>query len=473
MSGWTGLLAQALPACDGWSARRVSQRLARLRVRSGVLDPPEHLDESGILLTVHAHGGAGHAATADMSLGGLRRAGQQAVELARLAGRNRSCPPLPFHGASRGTFRALARQHWTGLPMGSKIDLLQSVAPAFDAPEIVDWFSSFEHVQSTVELATSQGTLVVQELATLLPSLLAMGSNGQDVVLRSFGRQGARQAGLEMFQDLDWPAEASRLVHEIRELLSAPLCPTRTMDLLVAPDQMVMQIHESIGHALELDRMLGDERNNAGSTFVTPEMVGSFRYGSDLLNVSFDPSDPAQAAAYGWDDEGTPAEREPVIRDGILVRALGGASSQARAGVPGVACSRASSWWRTPIDRMANLNLEPGRQSMEELISSIDKGIFLETNLSFSIDDRRESFQFATERGRLIEGGRLTSVVRKPGYRGRTVPFWRSLAGVGDGGTYHAHGTPYCGKGEPQQRILASHGSPACLFAGVEVFGAP
>ena len=141
------------------------------------------------------------------------------------------------------------------------------------------------------------------------------------------------------------------------------------------PDQMVLQIHESIGHPLELDRILGDERNFAGTSFVTPDMFGTYRYGSDLLNITFDPSRPEELASYAFDDDGTPAKRAHLIRDGLLERPLGGAISQARAGLPGVANSRADNWNRPPIDRMANLNLEPGDATFDDLVASIDHGV--------------------------------------------------------------------------------------------------
>ena len=243
------------------------------------------------------------------------------------------------------------------------------------------------------------------------------------------------------------------------------------MDLLLAPDQMILQIHESIGHPLELDRILGDERNYAGTSFVTPDMFGSYQYGSELLDVTFDPSRPEQLASYAWDDEGTPAAREYLIRGGVLLRGLGGAISQARTGLPGVANSRAESWNRPPIDRMANLNLEPGDASFEQMVGSVERGVYMETNCSWSIDDSRNKFQFGCELGRRIEDGELREVVKKPGYRGISATFWRSLAAVGDASGLEVLGTPFCGKGEPNQVIRVGHASPPCLFRGVDVFG--
>jgi predicted Zn-dependent protease len=234
---------------------------------------------------------------------------------------------------------------------------------------------------------------------------------------------------------------------------------------------MILQIHESIGHPLELDRILGDERNFAGTSFVTPEMFGTYRYGSELLDVTFDPTIPEELASYGWDDEGTKAERVHLIERGILKRPLGGAVSQARARLPGVANARADNWNRPPIDRMANLNLEPGSSSFDELVARIDRGVYMQTNSSWSIDDSRNKFQFGCERGRLIENGKLGAVVKNPNYRGISASFWRSLAAVGDASTLRVLGTPYCGKGEPSQVIRVGHASPPCVFTDVAVFG--
>jgi len=243
------------------------------------------------------------------------------------------------------------------------------------------------------------------------------------------------------------------------------------MDVVLASDQMILQIHESIGHPLELDRILGDERNYAGTSFVTSDMFGSYRYGSDLLNITFDPTRPEQFTSYRFDDDGQPARREYLIRSGILLRALGGITSQVRAGIAGVANARATSWNRPPIDRMANLNLEPGSSSLEEMMAAVERGIFMRTNCSWSIDDSRNKFQFGCEWGQLIENGRLTTVVKKPNYRGLSATFWRSLKMVGNLDTFAVLGSPYCGKGEPNQGIRVGHASPTCLFADVEVFG--
>ena len=242
-------------------------------------------------------------------------------------------------------------------------------------------------------------------------------------------------------------------------------------DLLLMPDQMILQIHESIGHPLELDRILGDESNYAGTSFVKTSDFGSLEYGSKLLNVTFDPDIPEQLASYSHDDDGTPAHKQFLIRQGVLLRPLGSALSQFRSGLEGVANSRASSWNRPPIDRMANLNIEPGDQSMAQMIGGIENGILMATNRSWSIDDARNKFQFGCEWGQLIENGELKGVVKNPNYRGISEQFWRNLSAVGDASTFKVLGTPNCGKGEPNQVIRVGHASPACVFSQIDVFG--
>ena len=225
-------------------------------------------------------------------------------------------------------------------------------------------------------------------------------------------------------------------------MLLADQCPTEVTDLVLAPDQMMLQIHESVGHPLELDRILGDERNFAGSSFVNLTDFGSLQYGSELMNIVFDPTIDNQLATYAFDDAGMPASKEHLIKDGILVRGLGGIESQVRSGVNGVSNLRASSWNRIPIDRMANINLSPGLSTRDEIIGSIKRGVYMESNRSWSIDDYRNKFQFGCEYGRMIEDGQLTKVVKNPNYRGISNPFWNSLHMVVDQDNLEVFGTP-------------------------------
>ncbi|WP_201746383.1 TldD/PmbA family protein [Veronia nyctiphanis] len=271
------------------------------------------------------------------------------------------------------------------------------------------------------------------------------------------------QGGWERLQDI-WFGKAQQLGEQAKELVFADNCPEQTMDLLLTSDQMMLQIHESIGHPIELDRILGDERNFAGTSFVTPDMFGNYQYGSELLNVSFDPTIPNESASYGFDDDGSVAEKAMLIEGGVLKRGLGGTISQQRLGVDGVACSRSDTWRRPPLDRMANLNVEAGDKSIEDLIGGIEHGIMMNTNRSWSIDDSRNKFQFGCQYGQLIENGALTKVVKNPNYRGISSAFWRNLSAVGDLSTFGVHGTPYCGKAELCRLLpLGTRHLPVCL----------
>ncbi len=373
----------------------------------------------------------------------------------------------------QGEYTSPEQRPWAGVPLSAKLDVLQSECARLKTDaRIVDWQASLWYTEMETLYLTTGGGRVRQRLRSIVPMLSATANQGIETQTRTLGGRGyGRQGGLEVLDHTGFRTAAPRIAAEALELLAAPNCPSGIMDLLLAPDQMILQIHESVGHPLELDRILGDERNYAGTSFVTPEMFGSYRYGSDLLHITFDPTRAEQLASYGFDDEGQPAQREYLIQHGILQRALGGLTSQVRADLPGVASARACSWNRPPIDRMANLNLEPGESSFEDMVAAVERGVCMQTNCSWSIDDSRNKFQFGCEWGQLIENGQLTSVVKKPNYRGISATFWRHLAMVGNRDTFVVMGTPHCGKGEPNQVIRVGHASPACLFAEVDVFG--
>ena len=337
---------------------------------------------------------------------------------------------------------------------------------------IVDWSTSLWHTATETLLVTSDGGRAHQTFSYLAPGMSVTANSGAMTQTRSLGGHAmCQQGGMEILDRIGYHTEAARVADQAVELLSADNCPTGPLDLILAPDQMVLQIHESIGHPLELDRILGDERNYAGTSFVTTDMLGEYRYGSDKLNITFDPTRPEQLATYSHDDEGAPAQKEWIIKDGVLLRALGGTVSQGRTGLPGVANSRACSWNRPAIDRMANLNLEPGDMPFDQMVASIERGVYMETNCSWSIDDSRNKFQFGCERGQLIENGKLTRVVKNCNYRGISATFWRSLKGVGPADETVVMGTPNCGKGEPNQVISVAHASSPALFENVDVFG--
>ncbi len=465
---------RAQPTVDFWSLRIVHERSESLSVRQDVVEPVASHDDLGVMVTVVHRGGLGYAGTSDVTEAGLRRAVECATAWARRTARrslvdfSQVAFPHP-----QGDYETPVVAAWDSLPLSDKLALLRTESARIKSDDrIVDWAASLWHTRTDTHYVTNGGGDARQRIACTVPMLSATANADTETQTRTFGGRGCcRQGGLEVLEQTGFFEAAPRLSAEAVELLSAPDCPAGRRDVLLAPDQMILQLHESIGHPLELDRILGDERNYAGTSFVTPDMFGSYRYGSDLLNVTFDPSRPEQYASYRFDDEGAPAHKEYLIRDGILLRGLGGTLSQARSELPGVAAARASSWNRPPIDRMANLNLEPGASDFASMLAGIERGVYLRTNCSWSIDDSRNKFQFGCEWGRLIENGRLTTVVKKPNYRGVSATFWRNLTRVGNAAGLEVLGTPFCGKGEPNQVARVGHAAPACVFSDVEVFG--
>jgi predicted Zn-dependent protease len=448
-----------------YSRESTTQRL----VRNDVPQTNDTSTDEGAMCEVLLDGHFGYAATADLSAAGLQEAFSRAIETTRASSaRKAHAFAARQRPAVSGSYRSARTRDLDTTGLAEIMDcLLAATAAMKGADTLVNRMAHAMLVQTQVDYFTSAGAQTSQSFDMVSLNLSATAAQGSESQTRSWSRTG--QWGGEVFAREATVQQAQRIAAEALALLGAPNCPSGPMDLVLMPDQMMLQIHESIGHPLELDRILGDERNYAGWSFVQPEDFGRLRYGSELMNVSFDPTRSHEFASYAYDDGGNPATKEMLIEGGILKRGLGALESQERSGIPCVANFRSASWNRAPIDRMANINLEPGTSSLQELIGKVERGILMHTNRSWSIDDYRNKFQFGCEYAQLIEDGRLGAVVRNPNYRGITVDFWNRLAGVGRDD--EAHGTPYCGKGEPNQVIRVGHASPPCLFRGVEVFG--
>jgi predicted Zn-dependent protease len=468
--------------------RAVSERQETLLVRRGRVQPIETLLDAGVMVTVWLRHGMGYCATACREPAAIQSAAERALEWARRSEAGGLFSSIDLHNIPGLPGRPepgppSGRQATVGRPLPPRsalIDLLRRESEAMHVhPDIVNWQARLSITRSEQQLWVDGQAVHEHEAQFVEPNLELTAMRAGVVQTRTLGGQYngfCQQGGFEVIEASGLQGGGERLAREVLQLVAAPVCPTGLMDLLLAPDQMMLQIHESIGHPLELDRILGDERNFAGGSFVTPDMFGRHVYGSPLLNVSFDPGPGNELASYERDDEGEIAQRVELIREGLLLRPLGSALSRARAqadgtSLDGTANARAIGWHRPPIDRMANLNLEPGDSCFEDLVAGIERGVYMRTNASWSIDDARNKFQFGCEWGQLIEDGRLTQIVRNPGYRGVSADFWRSLDGVGDATTVQVLGTPYCGKGEPGQVIRVGHASPACRFRGVQVFG--
>lgn len=477
MFDFTASLRQRFAAlstgAEFFSLRYVRQSRQFLSVRKNIAEPPSLSLDEGVMLTVRVNGVEAYAATPDLSLQGLQQALSRAEHQAR-AIKPHALLDLSTQAVAQGRFDYTSpgiEQPFASLSDCYALLAAESAAVPVNS-KLVSWQTSLGVSDVEQIYLNSAGAEIRQAWRFVYPGISVTAHDGQDTQSRSLGQENfGQQGGTEIIQRCGLQGAAVRVADQALQLLAAPNTPEGPRDLLLLPDQMTLQIHESIGHPLELDRILGDERNYAGTSFIKAEDFGHLQYGSPLLNVTFDPEIPEQLASYAFDDDGTPASKEFLIRAGVLLRPLGGALSQHRTGMTGVANSRACSWNRAPIDRMANLNIEPGDQPLERLIGNIEHGILMSTNRSWSIDDARNKFQFGCEWGQLIENGELKGVVKNPNYRGISAQFWRNLSAVGDLSTFEVLGTPNCGKGEPNQVVNVGHASPACVFSQIDVFG--
>lgn len=459
---------------DWVSLRHVREKTTYRTVRDEKPDRNIISFDHGMMVEVLVNGHFGFAGTSDISDAGVKRAFMKAVAMAKSAAaykvHNFSLDQRP---SSRGSYKSPVKKSLDSFSAKEITDIFVDATKAMKVSDKIMSRSATTMIVETDFLScSSSGTEIHQNFSIVNTDFSATAGAGGETQTRSDNGGLARclQVGAEVFDRAAILERSRRIAEESVELLSAENCPESAMDLLLAPDQMTLQVHESIGHPLEYDRILGDERNYAGWSFVKPEDFGKLQYGSRLMNVTFDPTIPDALASYAFDDSGMPAQREFLIKDGLLVRGLGGLESQARLNLPGVANFRSSSWNRAPIDRMANINLEAGTSKLEEMISSVERGVFMMANKSWSIDDYRNKFQFGCEYAKLIENGKLTKTVKNPNYRGTTVKFWNSLKAVS--ANRETFGSPYCGKGEPNQVIRVGHTTPYCLFGNVEVFGA-
>lgn len=457
---------------DWIGLREVKETMQQCVARNGKFEQNTTIMDHGIMVEALVDGQFAYCGTADLSDKALQEACDRATNLARHMSAWKIFPFDPHHRpAASGQYRSTAQLSFNPAKTGDIMEVLVEATQKMKVSDkIVNCQAQAMLMEKEISFVSSAGSQIHQKICSVGSNLCATAQEGTESQTRTTGSP-CRQGGLELLKEQMPGEEAERIGKEALELLGAEECPTGTYDLILAPDQLYLQVHESIGHPLELDRILGDERNYAGWSFVQLSDFGKLQYGSPLLNATFDPTVDGEYASYGFDDTGLAATRQYLIKDGVLLRGLGGIDSQKRAGVPGVASTRACSWNRPPIDRMANINIEPGNSSLEEMISGVERGIFMSTNASWSIDDYRRKFQFGCEYGRLIENGKFTKIVKNPNYRGITSTFWHNLKKVGDPSTFKIWGASNCGKGEPNQMIQVGHAVPLCLFENVEVFG--
>jgi TldD protein len=319
--------------------------------------------------------------------------------------------------------------------------------------------------------ADTEGSRQHQHLMETGAMMVATAVDDHDVQRRSFpnsfhGNTGG--AGWEFVLGLDMAGNAGRVGEEAVALLTAPVAPAGVADLVLGAQQVSLQIHESAGHALELDRMLGDEQNFAGTSFIGVEDVGRLRYGSPAVSITSDPTVPGTRGTFAFDDEGTPAARHPLVVEGIVQGTLSSRDSAARAGLPVTGAARSDGWGYLPVCFSTHVHLEPGSGSLDELLDRLGDGYYLDDNRSWSIDNRRLNFQFGTEVAYEVRHGARGRLLKNFSYGGVTPQFWGAVEAVAGPEEVRNFGYP-CGKGEPKQWGFLSHGAAPMLVRGQRI----
>ena len=446
------------------------------------------VDESlGFGVRVIVDGYWGFAASNKMTTAEADRVAAEAVKIARASslagGPKADIGPPVRHVASYVT---PIQKDPFAVSLDDKIALLLKVnATMSSVPQIMAAESNLYCQREYKTFASSEGAFIEQELYETGCGTEATATAEDEVQNRSYpnsvGRHQATQ-GWEFVEGWDLAGNAGRVAEEASALLTAKSQASGVTTVILDGSQVALQIHESCGHAIELDRVLGTEAAFAGTSFLTTEKLGDFRYGSDVVNLTADATIPGGLGTFGFDDEGVPGQHVAVVRNGIFqgyltsretaqqVRAMRG--DLANGGlVPGVSggAMRADSWSHLPLIRMTNVSLEPGDWTIEDLIADTDDGIYMETNRSWSIDDKRLNFQFGTELAREIKNGKLGDLVKNATYTGITPQFWGSCDAIVNRDGWVVWGTPNCGKGQPEQVAHTGHGASASRFRNVRV----
>jgi TldD protein len=316
----------------------------------------------------------------------------------------------------------------------------------------------------------SEGTWSHTTFYNTLPMMEVIASDGNQIQSRTWpGHMSAGRGGFELFHRQAFEANCDRIIKEATDLLSAPVITEDRADIIIGAGHLALQLHESVGHATEADRIFGMEISYAGKTFIKPAMLGKFQYGSPQVNIYSDSTDPRGMGFHPVDDEGVPGRRVDIIKDGILVNQQTSRHIAHMLGLEPSSNMKASFADDFPLVRMTNFCLAPGSGSLEQLIQDTEHGYLLDFTKTWSIDDNRNNFQFTTEIGYKIENGRITGIVKEPTYFGITQDFWNACDRVCGEEEWGFHGTFSCGKGEPGQAMLLSHGVAPARFKNINV----
>ena len=455
-------------------ARHVALRRQTVWLRNGELAGLDAGDEAGIGVRVRVGGRWGFAAARGSDRAAAELALSRALEIADAQPRAPE-QPLAEEPPAVGSYTSPVAIDPFAVSLEDKLALLASADTALRSePEVV---VGSAHVQVRREeklFVSTDGAACEQRLTECGGGVAAtaVGPGGSQIRSYPGSHSGnIAQAGWEHVLGMDLAGNAPRMAAEAAALLRAPPCPASRTTLVLGGEQLALQLHESVGHAVELDRVLGYEASYAGTSWVPAGGLGSLRYGSDLMSVTADATLPGGLGSFRWDDEGVAAQSVPIVRDGALRGFLSSRESAAEIGLSrSGGCTRAESFARQPIVRMTNVSLDPGDAgSFAELIGSTERGVYMDTNRSWSIDSRRLHFQFAGEVAWEIVDGRLGRMLRNPVYAGVTPAFWAGLDAVCSRPEWRLASFTNCGKGEPGQFARVSHGCAPARFRDVQV----
>lgn len=443
-------------------------------VKDGKLSEINNYKSLGFGIRVIANGAWGFVSSYDVSQESIKKTAQRAVEIAKAASYGINKPVVL---ADEPVY--IDRWHSTYIidpfkvSIDEKLNLLFSIDTILrNHKNIVKTMSFLSFFKENQWFESSEGSFIEQQILRSGGGFEVYASDGNEVQRRSFPCTNGQymQGGYEIIYGLKMLENAEKVRNEAIELSKAKPCPSGRKDLIILGSQLALQIHESIGHATELDRVLGLEANYAGRSFVTLDKKGNFKYGSPLLNIVADSTFPQGLATYGYDDDGVRPERFFVIKDGIFQtyltnREFAHEISENRSR----GCNRAEGWQNIPIIRMPNLSLLPGDAELEDIIADTKDGIMVEGVKCWSIDQYRYNFQFGMEIGWEIKNGKITGLVKNPNYQGITPEFWNSLDAICNKNYWTLWGVPNCGKGQPGQTAEMSHGTAPARFKNVVV----
>ena len=453
-------------------ARAMHLRNESMSARNGDVEDLVQRESVGVGVRALVGSSWGFVAVPDPAAAAARRAGAEAAAAARASARvpGPDVTLVPVE-VRQDSWSSPCEEDPLAVPLAEKGDLVAGVTATMHAAGVSVAEAAYQVWDTSKFFVSSEGSRLEQRIRECGAMMNATVIGDGESQRRSYpgirGQYGTR--GWELVRSLDLPGNAERVAAEARALLTAPECPAGETDLILGSEQMALQIHESVGHAVELDRILGWEAAFAGTSWLDLAQLGSLRFGSDLMTITADATLPGALGSFGYDDEGTPATPVDIVRDGIWTGVLSGRDSASVAGLDHGGMVRADGWARLPMVRMTNVGLLPGTSSLEEMISETRDGILMDTNRSWSIDDRRLNFQFGCEIGWEIKNGRRGRMLRNPTYTGISPRFWGSMDMLGGPDEWVFWGTPNCGKGQPTQIGHTGHPSVPARFRGVRV----